>query len=269
MLSCNCIKSTMSCGGYMSIQTRVIRVSSVVMPTPDIYYVEVTADDDIRSHYVLYYYCTYVWWCYYHIATQSSCSFSSLGSHAFQIAQSCSHLPYFAHVLELMLHEVLEEEAPVALSIPGVCVCVCMSVCVSVSVCLSVYVCVCLSVCLSVCLCMCVCLSVHLYMRVGDCVCLCESVCVCVCVCVFICVCVCMCVCVLTIHNTLHITFQTDALLPRVVEFIKQFAEYPDTIGSCTRKTEVALWQYLFAAVGSPRDLFEVWTIRWSCILVV
>lgn len=58
MLSCNCIKSTMSCGGYMSIQARVIRVSSVVMPTPDI---EVMADDDICSHYILYYYCTYVW----------------------------------------------------------------------------------------------------------------------------------------------------------------------------------------------------------------
>jgi len=50
----------------------------------------------------------------------------------------------------------------------------------------------------------------------------------------------------------------SDALLPRVVEFIKQFEQFPDTIGSCARKTEVALWQYLFAAVGSPRDLFEV-----------
>jgi len=90
-----------------------------------------------------------------------------------------------------MLHEVLEEEAPVALSIPGVCACV------------------------------------------PSCLFLCKQL----------------------------FSFSIDALLPRVVEFIKQFAEFPDTIGSCARKTEVALWQYLFAAVGSPRDLFEVLTL--------
>jgi len=71
----------------------------------------------------------------------------SLGGHAFQIAQSCSHLPYFAHVLELMLHEVLEEEAPVALSVPGVYVCVlcnCMYAlqCVCLSVYMSSFICV-------------------------------------------------------------------------------------------------------------------------------
>ena len=43
----------------------------------------------------------------------------SLGSHAFQIARSCLHLPYFYHVLELMLHEVLEEEAPRAMPMTG------------------------------------------------------------------------------------------------------------------------------------------------------
>jgi len=86
-------------------------------------------------------------------------------------------------------------------------------------------------------------------------------VCLFVCACVRVCMCTCMCLvggCCLISAYVVTKGIILDALLPRVVEFIKQFEQFPDTIGSCARKTEVALWQYLFAAVGSPRDLFEV-----------
>ncbi|KAI8605643.1 RIC1-domain-containing protein [Dissophora ornata] len=65
------------------------------------------------------------------------------------------------------------------------------------------------------------------------------------------------------LHNVLEdeadsgIGFEEGAVLPRVVSFLQQFPHYLDVIVSCARKTEVALWEYLFSIVGAPKDLFE------------
>jgi len=48
-----------------------------------------------------------------------------------------------------------------------------------------------------------------------------------------------------------------DALLPSVIEFIQEFPVYLQTVVQCARKTEIALWPYLFSAAGTPKDLFQ------------
>ncbi|XP_022216967.2 guanine nucleotide exchange factor subunit Rich [Drosophila obscura] len=91
----------------------------------------------------------------------------NLGYSAWEIAQSCRALPYFPHALELLLHEVLEEEATSKQPIP-------------------------------------------------------------------------------------------DAQLPSILDFIREFPVYLETIVQCARKTEIALWPYLFSMAGKPKELFQL-----------
>ena len=53
---------------------------------------------------------------------------------------------------------------------------------------------------------------------------------------------------------------QPDALLPSIVDFIREFPIYLQTVVGCSRKSEIALWGHLFSVAGNPRDLFT------SCI---
>ncbi|KAI6654292.1 RAB6A-GEF complex partner protein 1 isoform X1 [Oopsacas minuta] len=49
-----------------------------------------------------------------------------------------------------------------------------------------------------------------------------------------------------------------NALLPNVIELIRPFPNFIKIVGECARKTEIAVWTYLFGAAGKPKELFEL-----------
>lgn len=42
-----------------------------------------------------------------------------------------------------------------------------------------------------------------------------------------------------------------------MIEFIQEFPVYLETVVQCARKTEIALWPYLFSVAGKPTQLFQ------------
>jgi len=49
-----------------------------------------------------------------------------------------------------------------------------------------------------------------------------------------------------------------DAQLPSVVEFIREFpGVWARAVVQCARKTEIALWPYLFSVAGPPKKLLQ------------
>ena len=51
--------------------------------------------------------------------------------------------------------------------------------------------------------------------------------------------------------------FKESAVLPSVVQMLRNFRQFHEVIVRCARKTEVSLWEYLFSIVGDPKQLFS------------
>lgn len=65
------------------------------------------------------------------------------------------------------------------------------------------------------------------------------------------------------LHEFLELEFNNSSntdkklILPRVIDLIKNFGSFLDITVQCLRKTETAMWPYLFDIVGNPQRLFE------------
>lgn len=69
--------------------------------------------------------------------------------------------------------------------------------------------------------------------------------------------------CEILLHSILEkeseslVGFRGNALLPVVVKFLKHFSSFNEIVVQCARKTEVAMWEYLFSIVGDPKEIFK------------
>lgn len=61
----------------------------------------------------------------------------------------------------------------------------------------------------------------------------------------------------LLLHETLEEDKTNSETLPRVIEFLRKFSQFPEIVMRCARKRDPSVWSKLFSLVGSPKLLFE------------
>ncbi|KAI8614275.1 ribosome control protein 1, partial [Chytriomyces sp. MP71] len=48
-----------------------------------------------------------------------------------------------------------------------------------------------------------------------------------------------------------------DAVLGRVVHFLKPFPAFYEIVAKCARKSDMSIWPRLFNIIGNPQSLFQ------------